>query len=72
MKKLLFILPLLLLVPIAFAKPNITIHSPLNQTYDIYAIPVNISVNETSNLTIYLKTSDFDGNLTGYIINQTF
>jgi len=68
---LLFSLFFLTVIPYVGASPYITINSPENITYNVFNIPLNISVNETSNITIYVKSSDFDGNLTGYIINET-
>jgi len=54
----------LILISPSLASPSITLHSPQNITYNIFAIPINVTSNETVNLTVYLKSQDFDGILT--------
>ncbi len=62
MKKLLILIGFLLIVSRALAKPSITIHEPKNQTYTTSGIPLNITLNETANITVYLSGKDTHGN----------
>ena len=50
----------ILLIPIASAKPSITIISPLNQTYYNGTAPLNVSSNETVNITVRLNEAVFE------------
>jgi len=61
MKKLFEIaLLFLLLVPAAYGIPSVSIISPLNQTYYNGTAPLNVSSNETVNITIRLNEAVFE------------